>query len=126
MNPPLGPQPRQRRDSVRHQAHLDAETHAELEELAASFHRKRGPILRHVMEWGLTQTQQWAIDRSIAAAVPSVPVLLAPELLQQVQYAAAAHGVSVATGLRHALHQIAPDDFPASWRAGKTAGRSHE
>jgi hypothetical protein len=24
------------------------------------------------------------------------------------------------------LHQIAPADFPASWRAGETTGRSHE
>jgi hypothetical protein len=78
------------------------------------------------MEWGLTQTQKWTSNRSIAAAVPPVPVSLAPEVLQQVQYAAAAHGVSMATWLRNALHQIAPDDFPASWRARKTARRSHE
>jgi hypothetical protein len=35
MTPPLGPQPRQRGYSVRHQARLDAETHAKLEELAS-------------------------------------------------------------------------------------------
>jgi hypothetical protein len=24
------------------------------------------------------------------------------------------------------LHQVAPADFPANWRAGETTGRSHE
>jgi hypothetical protein len=54
MTPPPEPQ---RRYSVRRQARLDAETHAKLEELAHTFHRKRAAILRFVMQWGLTQTQ---------------------------------------------------------------------
>jgi hypothetical protein len=74
------------------------------------------------MQLGLRHSEGWTIDRSPVVAVPPVPVLLEPELLQQVQDAAAAHGVSVAAWLRHALHQIAPEDFPASWRAGKTVG----
>jgi hypothetical protein len=47
MNPPLEPQPRQRRYSIRYQARLEAETMTTLEELAGTFHRKRGQILRH-------------------------------------------------------------------------------
>lgn len=32
----------------------------------------------------------------------------------------------MATWVRHAMHQVTYEDFPASWRAGATAGRSHE
>jgi predicted HicB family RNase H-like nuclease len=55
-----------------------------------------------------------------------VHILVAPELLQQVQEAADAQGVSVAVWLRHAMRQVTPDDFPPSWRAEETAVRSHE
>jgi hypothetical protein len=75
---------------------------------------------------GFGHSEGWTVDQSPVAAVPPIPVLLAPELLQQVQAAAAAHGVSIASWLRHALQQIAPDDFPAGWRVGERAGRSHE
>jgi hypothetical protein len=53
-------------------------------------------------------------------------MLVDPELLQQVQDAADAHGVTVAAWLRHAMRQVMPDDFPASWRAGDTTPRSHD
>ena len=53
-------------------------------------------------------------------------MLVAPERCQQVQDAAAAHGVSMAAWLRHAMRQVTPEDFPASWRAGEIATRSHE
>jgi hypothetical protein len=43
-----------------------------------------------------------------------------------VQDAAAAHGVSLASWLREAMRRITADAFPASWRTGKKAGRSHE
>ena len=76
------PHPRQRRYSARHQARLDAETHAKLEDLAHTFHRKRGHILRYVMQWGLRHSTGWAIDRSPVDAVPPVPLLLEPDLLQ--------------------------------------------
>jgi predicted DNA-binding protein len=126
MTPPQAPHPRHVRYSVRHQARLDAETHAKLEELEDAFRRKRAAILRYVMQWGLHHSERWTIDRSTVCAVPPVPVLLEPELLQQVQDAAAAHGVSMAAWLREAMRRITADDFPASWRAGEGAGRSHE
>jgi hypothetical protein len=79
-----------------------------------TFHRKRSAILRYVMQWGLAQTNGWTIDRSIGAAVPPVPVLLEPALLQQVQDVAEVHGVSLAEWLRHAVSQVTINDFPAS------------
>jgi predicted transcriptional regulator len=125
MNPPREPRPRQRRYSARHQARLDAETHAKLEELASTFPRKRSAIVRYLMQWGLRHSEGWTIDRSPVVAVPPVPVLLEPELHQQVQDVAAAHGVSVAAWLREAMRRITADDFPGSWRTGERTGRSH-
>jgi predicted DNA-binding protein len=126
MNRLGGLQPRHIRYSARYQARLDAETSAKLEDLAAAFRRKRSAILRYVMQWGLRHSKAWIIDRSTVSAVPPMPVLLEPELLQQVQGAAAAHGVSMAAWLRKAMRRITADDFPASWRAAETLGRSHE
>jgi predicted transcriptional regulator len=126
MHPPPEPQPRQRHDSARCQARLDAETHAKLEALATALYRKRSAILRFVMQWGLHHSTRWTIDRSPVSAVPPVPVLLEPELHQRVQDAAAAHSATVAAWLRHALRHVTTDDFPASWRLGETARRSHE
>jgi hypothetical protein len=65
MHPPPEPQPRWRRYSVRHQARLDRETHATLETLANTFHRKRAQILRHVMQWGFAHTTGWTVAPSI-------------------------------------------------------------
>jgi predicted transcriptional regulator len=126
MTPPLGRQPRQRRSSVRHQARLDVETSAKLEELASNFHRKRSATLRYVMQWGLHHSTGWTLDRSPVVAVPPVPVLLAPELLQQVQDAAEAHGASVAAWLRHGVRHVRISDFPPSWQVAETTGRSHD
>jgi predicted transcriptional regulator len=126
MNTPPEPRPRQRRYSVRRQARLDAETHATLAVLANTFHRKRAAILRFVMGWGLTQTREWTIDPSIPDRPHLVHMLVNPELVQQVQEAADAHGTSVASRLRHAMRQVNPEHFPASWRAGDIAIRSHE
>jgi hypothetical protein len=78
------------------------------------------------MQWGLRHSAGWTIDRSSVVAVPPVPILLEPELYQQVQDAAAAHGVSMAAWSREAMRRITADDFPASWRMGERAGRSHE
>jgi hypothetical protein len=126
MTPPRAPHPRHGCSSVRHQARLDAETHAKLEELAVAFHRKRSAILRFVMGWGLTQTQGWTIVRSIPATAGIVAMLVEPELLQQVQEAAAAHSATVAPWLRHAMRQVTIEDFPESWRLGVAGVRSHE
>ena len=126
MTPPPKPQPRQRRYSVRHQARLDAETHAKLEQLVGTFHRKRAAILRYVMDWGLTQTTGWTVDPSIPDRPHLLHLLVDPDLLQQVQEAADAHGASVAAWLRQAMREVTPEAFPASWRAGETAARSHE
>jgi predicted transcriptional regulator len=126
MNSPQAAQPRHRRYSVRHQARLDAETRAKLEVLTATFHRKRSAILRSVMQWGLRHSEGWTVDQSPVVAVPPMPVLLAPELLQQVQHAAAAHGASIAAWLREAVRRVTAEDFPGSWRAVETPGRSHE
>jgi hypothetical protein len=126
VNSPSNQGPRQRCDTVRHQARLDASTLATLEELTSTFHRKRSAILRYVLQWGLTHTTGWTIDRALVVVVPPVPVLLEPELLEQVQEAAAAHGVSMAAWLRYAMRQVTINDFPESWRAGETGLRSHE
>jgi hypothetical protein len=101
MNPPLGPQPRQRRYSARRQARLDAETYAKLEELARTFRRKRAAVLRFVMGWGTIQRQHWTVDPSIPDRPHLVHLLVDPELLQQVQDAAA-YAVSGAAWVRHA------------------------
>jgi predicted transcriptional regulator len=126
MIPPRAPHHRHVRYSVRHQARLDAETHAKLEELAAAFHRKRSAILRHAMPWGLTQTQGWTVDRAVPGTVRTVGMLPEPELLQQVQEAVAAHGATVAAWVRHTLQQVTIEDFSESWRLGVAGVRSHE
>jgi hypothetical protein len=124
--PSLTPQPRHRRYTVRWQARLDAETHAKLQKLAQDFHRKRAQILRHVMPWALAHTHGRTVDQSIPAAVHPVTLLMDPELLQQVQDAAAVHAVSVAAWVRQAMRQVTPEDFPPSWRAEEAAARAHE
>jgi predicted DNA-binding protein len=126
VNPPSDPQPRQRRYRARHQARLDADTHAKLEELASTCHCKRSAILRFVTQWGLRHSEGWTVDQSPVVAVPPVPVLLEPNLLQQVQDTAAAHCASIAAWLREAVRRITADNFPASWRTEERAGRSHE
>jgi hypothetical protein len=126
MNPPLEPQPRQHRYNIRLQARLDAGTYGKLEALTRTFHRKRAAILRYVMQWALAHTTAWTIDPSIPAHPHLVHMLVDPELCQQVQEAADAHGATVTAWLRHAMRQITPEDFPASWHAGDIASRSHE
>jgi hypothetical protein len=126
MTPPPEPHPRQLRYSVRRQARLDAETFAKLEALAHTCRRKRAQILRHVMPWGLAYTTGSTVAPSIPDCPRLVHLLLDPELLQRVQDAAAAHGVSVAAWLRQAMRQVTPADFPAGWRAGEVASRSHD
>jgi hypothetical protein len=79
-----------------------------------------------VLQWGLHHSTGWTIDRSPVVAVPPVPVLLEPELLQQVQEAAAGYGVSMAAWLRETMRRVTTGDFPASWRTGERAGRSHD
>jgi predicted transcriptional regulator len=126
MNTPPEPRPRQRRYTARRQARLDAETHAKLEALANTFHRKRAQILRHVMRWGLTHTKGWTVDPSIPDHPHLVHMLVEPDLLRQVEEAAEAHTVSVAAWVRHAMRQVTWEDFPLSWRAAETAVRSHD
>jgi predicted transcriptional regulator len=126
MNLPHAPQSQHVRYRVRHQARLDAETHTKLKDLAAAFHRTRSAILRYVMQWGLAQTKVWTIDQAIPATVQTVGILLSPELLLQVQEAAAAHDASVAAWVREAMRRVSPEDFPASWRAKMTDVRTHD
>ena len=114
MTPPRDPQPRHVRDRVRYQARLAAETHAKLAELAAAFHRTRSAILRHAMPWGLTQTRGWTVDRAVPGMVRTVGMRLEPELLQQVQEAAATHGATGAAWVRQMLREVRIDDFPES------------
>ena len=126
MNPPLEPRLRQRRYRVRRQARLDVDTRAKLEELARTFRRKRAAILRFVMSWGFTHGRAWTIDCSSPTASRPVNMLMDPELLQQVQDAVEAHGVTFAAWLCEAIRQVTPEDFPASWRVEAKASRSHE
>jgi hypothetical protein len=126
VTPPSAPQPRQRRSSVRYQARRDAQTHATREALTKTFQRKRAPILRSVMRWGLSHSGGWTMDPSLPAAVHLVHVLVQPALVQHVQTAAAHQKVRAAVSLRQALRLVTPEDFPPSWRAGETTGRSHD
>jgi predicted DNA-binding protein len=126
VNLPSEPHPRPRRYSARYQARLNSETAAKLEDLAKTFRRKFGPILRYVMQWGIRRSVSWSIDQSIPAKVHLVPLLVEPELLQHVQEAAAAHGASVAAWVRSAMRQVSPEDFPASWHATMTDVRTHD
>jgi hypothetical protein len=96
MHRPPETRPRHRRYRVRRQARLDTETHAKLEALAHTFHRKRAQILRYVMQWGLTHTTGWTVDPSSPDRAHLVHMLVNSELLQEVQDAADAHGTSVA------------------------------
>ena len=118
MVPSQDSQPRQRCYRVRYQARFDAETSATLEDLAKTLHRKRGRILRYLMQWGLSRSEGWIVDQSIPASSHLVPMLLEPTLRQQVQDAATAHGTNVAAWLRQAMRQVTLEDFPASWRGG--------
>jgi predicted transcriptional regulator len=126
MTLPRAPYLRHVRYGVRYQTRLDAETSATLEELARIFHRKRAAVVRYVMQWGLAHTGGWTIDSSIPASRHLIHLLLDTERLQHVQAAAAARGASVVAWVRHAMHQLARDDFPASWRAGEPPARLHE
>ena len=126
MNPLSEDDPRAWRASARHQARLDAETSAKLTALVRTFRRTRSAILRHVMQWGLTQTRRWTIDMTVPGTVHTAGMLLEPELLQQVQEAAAAHGATVAAWVRHAMREVTIEDFPASWQAGRIGVRSHD
>ena len=122
----MGYQPRHVRYSVRHQARLDAETYAKLEELAGAFQRKRSAIVRFVMQWGLAQTRRWTVDMTVPGTVRTLGMLLEPELLQQVQEAAAAHGATVPAWVRQAMREVTIDDVPGSWQAGVIGVRSHD
>ena len=126
MTPPRAPYPRHVRYGVRYQARLDTETSAKLEELARIFHRTRAAVLRSIMQWGLTPTGGWVVDRSIPASVHLVHVLVEPAMMQHMQNAAVTHRVNVAAWLRHAIRQVTQADFPESWRAEETASQSHE
>jgi predicted DNA-binding protein len=119
-------QPRHKRYSVRWQARLDPETHAKLQELTQTLHRKQAQILRYVMVWGLDPVQIWKPNHQRSDRTHLVHMLVDPELFQQVQTAAETHGVAVAAWVRLAMQHITLEDFPASWRAGETAPRSHE
>lgn len=112
--------------SARHQARLDAETRAKLEALAATFHRERSAVLRCVMQWALTQTGRWTVERAIPMTVHTLSLVLDPEWLQQVQGASSVHGTSTAAWVREAMRRITRDDFPHSWRAEVVGGRSHD
>jgi predicted DNA-binding protein len=126
MSPSGAPHQRHVQYSARHQARLDAETHAKLEEFARTFSRTRSDILRYVMQWGLTQTGGWTVDMAVPGTVRTLSMLLEPELLQQVREAAAVHGATVAAWVRQAMRQVRVDDFPESWRMGVAGVRSHD
>lgn len=126
MNSAAAHGPRHQRYSARHQARLDAETFAKIEELARTFHRTRSAILRYVLGWSLTQTQVWTVDTAVPVTVRTVALLVEPDLLQQVRDFAAAHGGTVAAWVRHALRQVTTEAFPESWRARLTDVRSHD
>jgi predicted transcriptional regulator len=119
-------QPRKRRYSARYQARLDEQTYTKLQELGKTYHRKRAPILRYVLQWGISHSGGWTINQSPRASVHPVHVLVEPALMQQVQGAADRHRITVAAWVRQAMRQVTLEDFPESWRAGAPFVRSHE
>jgi predicted transcriptional regulator len=78
------------------------------------------------MQWALAHTQGWTVNPAIPDRPHLVHMLVDSELLQQVQDAAAAHGTSVSAWVRQGMRQVTYEDFPASWRAGDIARRSHD
>jgi predicted transcriptional regulator len=54
---------------------------------------------------------------TVPGTVHTLSMLLEPELLQQVQTAAAVHGVTVAAWVHQAMRQVTLEDFPGSWQA---------
>jgi hypothetical protein len=81
------------------------------------------------MQWGISRSASLSIDQSIPAKVYLVPLLVEPELRQQVQDAAAVHGATVAAWIRHAIRQVSRADFPPSWHPEAAQGnrpRSHD
>jgi hypothetical protein len=78
------------------------------------------------MQWGLVYTHGWTVDPSIPDRAHLVHMLVALELLQQVQEAAAVHGADVAAWERYAMRLVTREDFPPSWRAGETTPRSYD
>jgi predicted transcriptional regulator len=112
--------------SVRYEARLDAETHAKVEGLAHTLHRTCAAVLRHVLQWGLTDTHGWTIERTEPATVRTLHVLLDPALLQQVQAAARAQGTSIAAWLREAVRRVTPAAMPDRGRLEEAEVRSHD
>jgi hypothetical protein len=78
------------------------------------------------MRWGLSHAKGWTIEQSRSASAHLVYILVEPAVMQQVQAAVDRLQVTAATWVRHAMRQVTRDDFPASWRVGDTALRSHE
>jgi hypothetical protein len=78
------------------------------------------------MQWALARSHGWTVDQATPDHPHLVHMLVDPDLRQQMQDAAAAHGVSVAAWVRQAMRQVTPEDFPPSWHAVGSAARSHE
>jgi hypothetical protein len=111
-------EPRLQHYTVRLATTLDPASHARLVGLIETFRRPRGQVLRQVLEWSVQQGQTGPVGHHRASGKPrTVSALVTPELAAQVHTIVDSAGVSVARWLRHALHQISPADFPASWQA---------
>jgi hypothetical protein len=71
-----------------------------LEDLAKTLHRKRGQILKQLMQWGIPHSGGWSIDQSIPAA---------PHLVEHFDKPRA-------EVIRQLITQARPEDFPQSWQ----------
>ncbi len=126
MNLPQAPPHRRVSSSVRYQARLDAETSAKLQDLARTFRRKRSAILRHVMQWGLTQTRGWTVDMAVPGTVRTLSLLLEPELLQQVQKPRRPTGLALWYGCGTRCVRSTVTTFRNAGPQGGASGRLHE
>jgi predicted transcriptional regulator len=109
---------RPQRYTARLEVHLDQATQTTITRFVTVFRRSRAAVLRHVLEWGLTQGQGWTIDRHRPSGrTQRASLRLEPELRERLEAAATAAGGDISAWLRHAVHLVTVADFPASWQA---------
>src|SRR5262245_62856037 len=105
------------RSSIRMDARLDATTRQKMDDLARHFGRPRASVLCHMMEWGLSREPTGPLDQGEShGPVRHLYLYVPSDLHKQVEKAATAAGMNIASWLRHMVRQIMIADFPASWQ----------
>jgi hypothetical protein len=103
-------------------ARLDSMTRAKVDDLATTFHRSRGAVLREVMQWGMPRQGMCEIVHGdMQGPTTHLFFVVDATLHQDVGKAARGAGMDVATWLRHMLRDITAADFPRSWQEAAQA-----